>query len=163
VKRLNPRRVKVHRCYSVEEAAKLFGVHKNTVRDWLKAGLPRIDGRRPILILGRQLASFLHARRERRRQPCRAGEFYCFRCRSPKGSATRAAEYLPVTACSGNLPATCADCGTRMYRRVSLYKLASATGNLQVALPQAQQRLMESTNPSVNCDLGREPNAPLRK
>ena len=40
VKRLNPRRVKVHRNYTVEEVAKLFQVHKNTVRDWLKVGLP---------------------------------------------------------------------------------------------------------------------------
>jgi len=157
VKRLNPRRVKIHRCYTVEEVANLFGVHKNTVRDWLKAGLPRIDGRRPILILGRQLAGFLHTRRERRRQRCRAGEFYCFRCRAPKASAARTAEYLPVTAQSGNLRATCADCGTRMYRRVSLHKLAALTSDLQVALPQAQ--LMESADPSVNCDLKREPDA----
>ena len=163
MKRLNPRRVKIHRCYTVEEVATLFGAHKNTVRGWLKAGLPRIDGRRPILILGRQLAGFLHTRRERRRQRCRAGEFYCFRCRAPKRAAARNAEYLAVTALSGNLRATCADCGTRMFRRVSLHKLAAVASDLQVALPQAQQRLMESTNPSVNCDLAREPNAQPRK
>jgi excisionase family DNA binding protein len=157
VKRLNPRRVKVHRCYSVEEAAKLFGVHKNTVRDWLKAGLPRVDSRRPILVLGRQLAGFLHARREHRRRRCRTGEFYCFRCRSPKVSANRTAEYFPITAHSGNLRATCADCGTRMYRRVSLQKLGSLKGDLYVPLPQAEQRLIDIANPSVNCDLEREP------
>ena len=159
MKRLNPRRVKIHRCYTVEEVAKLFGVHKNTVRDWLKAGLPRIDCRRPILILGRELAGFLHTRRERRRQRCRAGEFYCFRCRAPKRAAARTAEYLSVTAHSGNLRATCADCGTHMFRRVSLHKLVAGAGDLQVALPQAQQRLMESADPSVNCDLEREPDA----
>jgi hypothetical protein len=152
VRRLNPRRVKIHRTYTVEETARLFRVHKNTVRDWLKSGLPKIDGRRPILILGRHLASFLHARRERRRQRCGAGEFYCFRCWAPKRPAARAAEYLPLTSHSGNLKSTCADCGTRMYRRVSLRKLAAAAGDLQVALPQAQQRLMESADPSANCD-----------
>jgi hypothetical protein len=145
----------------VEEVAKLFGAHKNTVRGWLKVGLPRIDSRRPILILGRQLAGFLHTRRERRRQRCRAGEFYCFRCRAPKASAARTAEYLPITASSGNLKAACEDCGTRMFRRISLHKLGA--GELQVTLPQAQQRIMESTNPSVNCDLAREPNAQPRK
>ena len=143
VRRLNPRRVKIHRSYTVEEAARLFGVHKNTVRGWLKAGLQTIDGRRPILILGRQLASFLHARRERRRQRCRAGEFYCFRCRAPRDSAAGTADYLPITASSGNLRAMCADCGTRMYRRVSFHKLAAAAGDLQVTLPQAQQRIVE--------------------
>jgi hypothetical protein len=159
VKRLNPRRVKIHRCYTVEEVAKLFRAHKNTVRGWLKAGLPRIDGRRPILILGRQLAGFLHTRRERRRHRCRAGEFYCFRCRAPKTSTAGIAEYLPITMRSGNLRATCMDCGTRMFRRVSFHKLAAAAGDLQVTLPQAQQRIMEGADPSVNCDLEREPDA----
>ena len=159
MKRLNPRRVKIHRSYTVEEVARLFNVHKNTVREWLKAGLPKIDGRRPILILGRQLASFLHARRERRRQHCGAGELYCFRCRAPKGASSRTAEYLPLTPGSGNLKATCADCGTRMYRRVSLRRLAASAGDLRVALPQAQQRIVEGLEPSVNCDLERVPDA----
>jgi hypothetical protein len=159
VKRLNPRRVKLHRNYTVEEAAMLFRVHRNTVRGWLKSGLQPIDGRRPILILGRQLASFIHARREYKRRRCRAGEFYCFRCRAPRISAAQRANYLPITASSGNLSGICSECGTRMYRRVSLRKLATAVGDLQVLLPQAQQRIVESADPSVNCDLEREPNA----
>src|SRR4029078_13012958 len=74
MRRLNPRRVKIHRTFTVEEVARLFGVHKSTVRGWLKAGLPRIDGRRPILILGRKVVGFLYARREGRRQRCRGGD-----------------------------------------------------------------------------------------
>ena len=155
MKRLNPRRVKLHRNYTVDEAARLFRVHKNTVRGWLKSGLQPIDGRRPTLILGRELAGFLHARREHNRQRCRAGELYCFRCRAPRGSAPGTAKYLPLTPSSGNLRALCADCGTRMYRRVSLYKLAAVAGDLQVHLPQALQCIMEGLEPSVNCDLER--------
>ena len=52
VKRVNARRVKIHRSYAVDEAARLLGVHKNTVRSWIKRGLPTVDNRRPILILG---------------------------------------------------------------------------------------------------------------
>ena len=159
MRRLNPRRVKVHRTYTVEEAARLFRVHKNTVRDWLKVGLPKVDGRRPTLILGRQLASFIHSRRERRRQRCRAAELYCFRCRAPKRPAAGTAEYLPLTTGSGNLRARCADCGTRMYRRVSFHKLSVVAGDLQVMLPEAQQRIVEGLEPSVNCDLERVPDA----
>jgi hypothetical protein len=137
----------------------LFRVHKNTVRTWLKSGLQPIDSRRPILILGRQLASFLHARREYKRQRCRAGEFYCFRCRAPRTSAARRVGYLPITASSGNLSGTCFECGTRMYRRVSLRKLATAVGDLQLLLPQAQQRIEEGADPSLNCHLEREADA----
>jgi hypothetical protein len=159
MKRLNLRRVKIHRNYSVEETAMVFRVHKNTVRAWLKSGLQPIDNRRPILILGRQLASFLHARREQTRQRCGAGELYCFRCRAPRRAAVRVADYLPIAPRSGNLRASCADCGTRMFRRVSLKMLATVAGDLQVTLPEAQQRIVEGLEPSVNCDLERVPDA----
>ena len=77
----------------------------------------------------------------------------------PRTSAARTADYLPITASSGNLRALCFDCGTRMYRRVSFQKLAAAAGDLQVLLPQAQQRIVEGLDPSVNCDLERVPDA----
>ena len=137
----------------------MLQAHKNTVRAWLRDGLKPIDQRRPVLIQGGQLASYVDARRKRRRQPCRPGEFYCFRCRMPKAPAAGLADYLPVTPSSGNLTARCSDCGTRMYRRVSLSKLAAVAGDLQVQLPQAQQRLTECADPSLNCDLEREPDA----
>jgi len=43
-----------YRNYTVEEIAKLFGVHRNTVRQWVKQGLPTSDRKRPMLILGRE-------------------------------------------------------------------------------------------------------------
>jgi len=156
VKRLNPRRVKIHRNYTVEEAAMILGVHKNTVRNWLKAGLQPVDNRRPILILGRQLSSFLYARRKEKTQRCRPGQFYCLRCRAPRTSAARKADYLPITPTSGNLRGTCSDCGTRIYRRVSREKLAAVVGDLHVTMPQAQQRIEESARPSSNSDFGHE-------
>lgn len=136
----------------------LFGVHKNTVRAWLKCGLKQIDNRRPILIQGCQLSSFLYARRNRARQRCRPGQFYCVRCRAPKSSAARLADYLPITPNSGNLRGICIDCGTRMYRRVSLQKLATAVADLQVTLPLAQQRIEDNPCSCLNSDLAQEAN-----
>jgi hypothetical protein len=40
----NPRLVKIHRSYSVEEIARLFGIHKNTRR---AEGGRRLDGALP--------------------------------------------------------------------------------------------------------------------
>ena len=59
----NHRLVKIHRNYTVEEVASLLGVHRNTVREWVKRGLATIDRKRPMLIHGRDLAAFLQARR----------------------------------------------------------------------------------------------------
>lgn len=61
----NHRLVKLHRSYTVEEIANLFGIHKNTVRGWVKAGLATIDAKRPMLILGHDLSAFLQARRKK--------------------------------------------------------------------------------------------------
>ncbi len=130
----------------------LLGVHKNTVRAWLKAGLDPIDHRRPTVVLGRQLSSFLHARREARRQRCGAGQFYCVRCRAPRTSAASKAWYLPITTVSGNLSGICSDCGTRMYRRVALHKIAAVAGDLHVTMPQAQQRIWDRASPTLNSD-----------
>ena len=153
MKRLNPRRVKIHRSYTVEEVARLFRVHKNTVRAWVKAGLPAIDGRRPLLILGRDLASFLFSRRRRKQQSCRSGQLYCLRCRAPKNPAVRMADYIPITSRLGNLRGLCPDCGGLMYRLVSQRKLGEVAGDLEVQVAQAQQRINDCVCPRLNSDL----------
>jgi uncharacterized protein YjcR len=83
----NHRLVKIHRSYTVEEIARLFGIHKNTVRHWVKEGLATSDDKRPILILGHVLAAFLQARRTKNKQTCKPGELYCVRCRAPRSPA----------------------------------------------------------------------------
>ncbi len=149
----NPRLAKIHRNYTVDEVAHLFGIHKNTVRDWVKRGLPTSDGRRPMLILGRELVAFLSARRTKNKRTCQPGEIYCVRCRSPRAPAGDMVDYMPVTATLGNLVAICSACETMMYRRVSLAKLEQVRGNLDITMPQALEHIGESAQPTVNSDL----------
>ena len=146
-------RVKIHRNYSIEEVAGLFGTHKNTVRRWVKGGLPTCDGKRPTLILGPDLAAFLQARQASKKQPCRPGELYCVRCHAPKAPAGDMAEYLPVTEKFGNLTAICPDCECMMNRRVSMAKLGVVQGKMSITFPQALRRVSESNQPTVNSDL----------
>ena len=159
MKRFNPRRVKIHRSYAVEEAARVLGIHKNTVRNWLGDGLEPIDARRPVLIRGAELKAYINARRRQNRSPCGPGQIYCVRCRSPKHPMPAVAEYVPITPTSGNLRARCPDCFGRIFRRASLARLAAVTGNLTITFPDAQQRIVEGADPSVNCDLELEPDA----
>lgn len=56
---LNPRLAKVHRTYIVEEIARRWGVHRNTVRQWNRKGGATIDKKRPLLVKGRDLGEFL--------------------------------------------------------------------------------------------------------
>ena len=149
----NPRLAKIHRNYTVEEVARLYGVHRNTVRQWIKRdGLPVCDDGRPVLILGGELAAFLTRKRTRNKRPCKAGEIYCVRCRAPQSPALGMADYEPLTATGGNLIGLCPKCDGMMYRRVNRARLATVAGNLEVRLTRGQERIDESNNPSVNSD-----------
>ena len=148
----NPRLVKIHRNYSVEDIARLFGIHKNTVRSWLKQGLTAINDRRPTLILGCELRRFLQERRQRAKQSCGPGRIYCIACRRPKVPAGKMAECTPTSPLAGNLCGICPDCDRLIYRRVNLAKIDTVRGELEIAFTQPRPRIGESAAPSVNCD-----------
>lgn len=149
----NHRLAKTHRSYTVEEITNLLGVHKNTVREWVKAGLPTIDDIRPMVIHGEDLAVFLLARRTKNKQKCKPGEMYCVRCRAPRSPALDMADYKPLTETTGNLVAICPDCNAIMNRCVSLTKLDQVRGKMDITMPQALQHIVESNQPTVNSDL----------
>lgn len=148
----NHRLVKIHRSYTVEEIARLFGIHKNTVRRWVKEGLAITDDKRPMLILGHVLSAFIKARRLKNRQTCKPGELYCVRCRAPKSPAGDMAEYSPITEKFGNLVGICPDCEAFMNRHVSLPKIEQIRGKIDITFPENIRQVLESTNPTVNSD-----------
>ena len=152
VNRPNPRLAKIHRSYTVEEIAKLYGVHRNTVRAWIKRGLPTVDERRPVLVLGSRLGEYLRLRRTQNKRPCRPDEIYCVRCREPRAPVGNVVHYHPITAAQGNLVGVCATCSAGIYRRVTAANLGQFRGFLHVTLPLALERIDKSPRPSQNSD-----------
>jgi hypothetical protein len=148
----NHRLVKIHRNYTVEEIADLFGIHKNTVRGWVKVGLATTDKKRPMLFLGDDLVAFLQLRRKRNKKVCRPGELYCVRCREPKPAGGDMAEYTRVTETTGNLMAICPDCDAIMNRLVSLARIGEVCGRMEISFPEALRHIVESDKPTVNSD-----------
>lgn len=155
-KRFNPRRVKLHLSYSVEDVARTLGVHKNSVRGWVDKGLEPIDRRRPMLFAGCTLRAFLIAQRSSRRRPCRPGTFYCFRCREPREPALGMVDYAPISIVGGNLKALCSVCATIMHRRTRLADLNRVMPGIAVQFAGPSSRLTGSESPSLKCDLVKE-------
>jgi excisionase family DNA binding protein len=122
--RLNPRRVKVHYSYTVAEAAVLLGVHRNTVRHWIGAGLATIRVGGLILVLGDELRAFLVRRQAKRRVHCPPGSMFCLKCRAARQPPAGLVEVVAVTATIANLRGICPDCASLMHRRVSLACIA---------------------------------------
>ena len=152
----NWRLVKFYRNYLVEEVAKLLGIHKQTVRNWIKEGLRTCDNGKPTLIVGRHLVAFLKGRRGKRKKPCGPDEIYCVRCRTPRVPAGQMADYRPLTPTSGNLEALCPACGSLIYRRTNLARLEQIRAILEVQITQATSHVDERPEPSVICDFEQE-------
>ena len=143
------RRLKLHRSYTVDEAARTLGISKGTIRRWLKNGLHSVDDRKPALIRGSDLAEFLRSR-SKPKQPCPPDYCYCVKCRSPRKPAGAMAEYIVLTATSGNLRAICPTCGSLMHRRTSAAQLEVIKTQLDVTIVEASPRIRDSRQPSVN-------------
>jgi len=152
----NYRLVKIHRTYTVDEIARLFGIHPNTVRAWRKQGLEPIDERRPALFKGLILAQFLRARRQKAKRPCSPGEIYCLPCRRPKRPLSGIVEYSPSSPTVGNLRGICPTCHRAIHRHVNRAKLCVVTGDLEVTLTAPAPRLLETYDLPVNCELESE-------
>ena len=149
----NPRLIKINRSYTVEEAAAVCGKHKNTIRAWLKNGLPTCDQRRPTLILGLALREYLEAKRKKHKSRLSPGEIYCVKCRMPRKPDSNYAVLEGLNEKVGNLMGVCPACDTIIYRRVSYLRWRAAIGDLEVSIPQALEQLVKGYEPSPNCYL----------
>jgi hypothetical protein len=154
VRRLNANLIKIHRSYSIEETARTLGVHKNTVANWLKIGLSSIDDRRPILVQGLVLRTFLQERRSRQKMRCAVGELYCLKCRAPKPPLGGRAIYIPFSSSGGNLKGRCSHCLSVICRRVSIARLHEFGAVLTISYRQAQSRINDRSAPCLKCELG---------
>lgn len=144
-RKIDARRIKIHRNYTISEVAALLGVHKNTVQLWIKSGLPHVRDQRPLLVLGQDLKDFLKDRRQKGRKPCPAGHLFCLKCREPRRPAAQMLDYVPITLTSGNLKGLCEVCETFIFRRVALVNVATASTGCDVQFPQSQRRLTETS------------------
>lgn len=151
-RRIKPRLIKLHRPYTVEEAARALGAHKNSVRAWIKDGLPTVDHSRPMLIHGHELRTWLERRRKAAKRPCPPGTLYCFKCREPRQPAMGMIEATRQNATTGNLRALCGVCGTMMHRRARLATIPAIMPDLDVQIREVGASIYWRTAPSLNCD-----------
>jgi hypothetical protein len=148
----NPRRVKIHHPYTVEQLAAALNVHKNTIRRWTKDGLRPIDDRRPKIFRGAEVSAFLGARRMAAKRRCGPGELYCLPCRTPKPPAGLVADLYIKRPTFGWLEAICPTRGRMLYRQVNPTRIDLIRGNLEVTVRQAQARIGDWAERTVNGD-----------
>lgn len=132
-RRFKTRRIKANKAYRIDELADAADVVPATVRQWLKAGMGRLDGNRPTFIMGFQALAFLDARKAKASRPLGLGEFYCFRCKAKRSAMGAMADYVPTSETGGRLKALCAACECQCNRNVRACDLPAIRTVLDVA------------------------------
>ncbi len=147
------RRIKGKLSYTIDEAARALGTHRNTVRHWVtKAGLPAMTEARPHLILGSDLVGFLQARHASRKRRCSVGEIYCLRCRVPRRPVPGLLEYRPLTSKRGRVVGICSTCEAILHRFVSVRLAAAVASEFNLQIEVRHESLTDSALPTLNCD-----------
>jgi hypothetical protein len=151
-RRADWRRIKTLYSYTIEEAATALNVHRNAIRYWIKkSGLLVLADRRPHLIPGGELVSFLKNRREARRRRCGPGQFFCLKCRRPQSAVDGTVDYRPLSALRGVLIGVCPACETRMQRFMSLARLRVVARDFNLQLRDHEESLKDTVTPSLSC------------
>jgi excisionase family DNA binding protein len=145
------RQIKATWPYTVPEAAKALGVHKNAVTRWLKEGLQANRDQRPYLIRGDALAQFLLARQKSRRQKCASDEFFCFKCRVPRKVYENIIDIEFVSPSRFRMKGICEVCSTTLNKMQGTRKLPKIQKAFHVQ-QLAGQHLIEGASPNLNSD-----------
>lgn len=146
MKRINTRRIKAKHSYFIDPLSKLLGVHSNTVHEWIKAGLQRIDNAYPYLIHGEDLIAFLNERQRKKKVSLAIDEFYCCTCHAPRKAWEGLADFEIRTSKTGNLKAICECCGKRLCKLVS----NKTRAEIEKILTLHEVALVQPTNNSTN-------------
>lgn len=149
--RNNPNRIKSHRSYTVIEVSELLGVHPKTVRNWIRAGLPIADEKRPILIDGADLKIFLKQKRKTYMHQCEPHEMYCFKCKQPQFPDIDSLKFIAKPAGMAQMSGYCRECGCQANKYVSWRDLNSIWLNLNGKLPIAEKHLILLGEALLNC------------
>jgi helix-turn-helix protein len=151
----NVRRIKRDFSYSVQEISGIFGIHKNTIRQWIRGGLVLNDKNKPYLIHGSTLIDFLRRRQNSRKQTCQPNQLYCFKCRCPRPVWGNLADLTIKNEKLANLSALCAVCESPMNRVISRRNALNLRTIFNIQT-KGEEQLMGCELPSVNCNLEKE-------
>ena len=142
--RADYRRIKSHRCYTIEEAAAVARVSISTIRLWIRQGLTVIKNGRPFIIRGCDLKDFIRKRHIVSKRPCGLGEMFCFKCRAPQKPGGGMAEFVTSgNGRAGMLRALCEACTTVMNQRAGDRKRREFERLYAVEVLQGEDTLKE--------------------
>ncbi|MCA1789837.1 MAG: helix-turn-helix domain-containing protein [Thioalkalivibrio sp.] len=147
-------RIKTHLVYTVWEVADTLGCHRQTVIRWIKKkGLQADCSRKPWLIEGRVLRTFLGVRRKAHKHVLALHHCFCLGCKAPREADGKIADFKLQTAETGMLTALCPACGAMMHKVMRRRDLEAVRARIEVTIQPADPRLVSSASAPSNVTL----------
>lgn len=140
----NPNKAKINRSYTFEELALVFGIHKNTVASWVKNGLPCLKERKPFLVLGSDIRTYLQAQRRNKKQKCKPNELFCMSCKKPVKPAENFVEYVPISQTRGRITGFCCHCENVVNKFVGCDCLVAYGRIFDLSIPKGLEHISDS-------------------
>lgn len=153
-RKYNLRRISLTMSYSVQELSELFDIHKNTVLRWIKDGLATIDNKKPYLIHGGILKTFLFEKQKSRKANCKSNEFYCFKCRCPRSALSESVRISRRNEYRIKIQGLCKMCNTKMYRDDSAENFQDIQ-KIFSTVKQLEKRISDESKPCLNDEIER--------
>ena len=118
-RKYDPSRARRHWVYSRDEVRSMYSVCDGTITNWMRAGLERIDNKRPQLFAGYKLRQFLTYMRWPDGRPPENGRIFCSACIGFKALARETIQTsLADTKCI-LVTGMCSDCHNMLQADVS--------------------------------------------
>jgi hypothetical protein len=121
-------RAKGNYVYDAKDVLALYGISRNTLRNWEKAGLVRLP--QPTLAClkpksrrlyrGHELNRFHDARREASKRPSRGDQLFCLACHAHQAMRGHETVWDSLSGRAGKLHWTCPTCAARATIGASL-------------------------------------------
>lgn len=105
--------------YDIEELCDLLSVHSQTIRDWIRNGLPINKGSGVTLVYGNDLKNFLGNLNKSQKRPTNFDQMLCMSCKDAK-DPFRKQICLKHENKLLKAKAICRDCKKPMYRNYKL-------------------------------------------
>lgn len=156
-RRHNIRLIKKGTSYSIQDIANLFNLHTNAVRQWLKAGLPRIDKQKPYLVHGSDLYNFLNAKQIGRKHHCEPNQLFCCKCQKPRTATNNHVTIKILNQKQLQIYGRCTECKASMVRVGSVKKLLDYQKTFVINKIE-DQHLIDTSPPSAKCYFDKELN-----
>jgi hypothetical protein len=138
-RRFNSRLVKHNLSYSTQEVADLLKTTLNTVNNWYKRGLKKIDNRKPHLVFGEDLIMFLNGKNNKRKQKCAPNELYCCKCKLARKAWENTVDLRHIGSKRLVITGLCEVCGNKVNKLAAIENIEELKKTFNIQVIQNEQ------------------------